>query len=158
ASGRSGPLVAVNCGAIPAALIESELFGSRRGAFSGAEDRPGMVRSAERGTLFLDEIAELPLQAQGALLRLLQEHEISPLGAGKPQAVDVRVIAATHQPLEQLIEQGKFRHDLFARLRGYVLRTPPLRARLEDLGLLITALLARFDASAHERRLSRSAA
>jgi DNA-binding NtrC family response regulator len=157
-SGRGGSLVAVNCGAIPATLIENELFGSRRGAFSGAEDRPGLVRRAERGTLFLDEVAELPLPSQVALLRLLQEGEILPLGAGKPEAVEVRVVAATHQPLEELVEQGHFRRDLYARLRGYELRLPPLSARLEDLGLLTSALLSRIEPAGPERRFSRAAA
>jgi transcriptional regulator with AAA-type ATPase domain len=157
-SGRDGPLVAVNCGAIPATLIESELFGSRRGAFSGAEDRPGLVRSAEDGTLFLDEIAELPAASQAALLRLLQEREVQPLGAGKPVVVDVRVVAATHQPLEQLVDAGRFRRDLYARLRGYELHLPPLRARMEDLGLLIANLVKRLDPEEAPRHLSRAAA
>src|SRR5262249_15561207 len=93
-SGRTGPLVAVNCGAMPANLVESELFGSRRGAFSGAEERPGLVRNADRGTLFLDEVAELPTASQAALLRVLQEGEVLPLGAGVAVTVDVRVVAA----------------------------------------------------------------
>jgi transcriptional regulator of acetoin/glycerol metabolism len=157
-SGRVSPLIAVNCGAIPATLVESELFGSRRGAFSGAEDRAGLVRSAERGTLFLDEVAELPLSSQVALLRVLQEGEVQPLGASKAVAVDVRMVAATHQPLEQLVEEGRFRRDLYARLRGYELRLPPLRARLEDLGLLVDALLRRIEPDGPPRRLSRAAA
>jgi len=157
-SGRQGPLVAVNCGAIPATLIESELFGSRRGAFSGAEDRPGLVRSAEGGTLFLDEIAELPAGSQAVLLRVLQEREVLPLGAGRPVAVDVRVVAATHQGLEQLVDAGRFRRDLYARLRGYELHLPPLRARLEDLGLLIASLVKRLDQQKAPRRLSRTGA
>jgi DNA-binding NtrC family response regulator len=157
-SGRGGPLVAVNCGALPATLVESELFGSRRGAFSGAEDRPGLVRNAERGTLFLDEVAELPLASQAALLRMLQQGELLPLGAGKAVPVDVRVVAATHQPLEQWVDEGRFRRDLYARLRGYELRLPPLRARLEDLGLLVSALLVRIEPDGPPRRLSRAAA
>ena len=97
-SGRAGPFVAVNCGALPEALVESELFGARKGAFSGAtEDRPGLVRAAHRGTLFLDEIAELPLGSQAELLRVLQEGEVMPLGATQPVAVDLRVVAATHR-------------------------------------------------------------
>src|SRR5262249_3253248 len=103
-SGRRGAMIAVNCGAIPASLIESELVGSRRGAFSGAEDREGIVRGAEHGTLFLDEVAELPLPSQVALLRLLQSGEVLSLGANKVATVDVRVIAATHQPMEMLVE------------------------------------------------------
>jgi transcriptional regulator of acetoin/glycerol metabolism len=156
-SGRRGPLVAVNCGAIPAALVESELFGSRRGAFSGAEDRAGRVASAEGGTLFLDEIAELPPASQTALLRFLQDGEVVPLGAAKGMIVDVRVVAATNRPIEALIAESKFRHDLYARLRGYELQLPSLRDRLEDLGQLCASLLARL-APAGERRLSRAAA
>ena len=156
-SGRGGPLVAVNCGAIPDTLIESELFGSRRGAFSGAEDRPGLVRSAEGGTLFLDEVADLPPASQAALLRVLQDGEVLPLGAAKPIVVDVRVVAATNRPVEELVADGRFRHDLYARLRGYEIRLPPLRARLEDLGLLIADLLRRVDPSGPPRTLSRAA-
>jgi transcriptional regulator of acetoin/glycerol metabolism len=157
-SRRAGPFVAVNCGAIPPTLIESELFGSRRGAFSGAEDRNGLVRNAERGTLFLDEIAELPVTSQTALLRVLQEGEVLPLGAGKPLVVDVRVVAATNRPIEELIADGRFRRDLYARLRGFELRLPPLRARIEDLGLLCANLLARLEPQRPPRRLSRTAA
>ena len=157
-SGRRGPLLPVNCGAIPAALIEGELFGSRRGAFSGAEDRAGLVRSAEHGTLFLDEVAELPAASQAALLRFLQDGEIAPLGADKRVTVDVRVVAATNKPIEELIAQGQFRRDLHARLCGYVMHLPPLHARMEDLGLLVASLLARLAPDGPERRLSRAAA
>jgi transcriptional regulator with PAS, ATPase and Fis domain len=157
-SGRTGPLVPVNCGAIPATLVESELFGSRRGAFSGAEDRPGLVRTADQGTLFLDEIAELPPTAQATLLRVLQDGEVLPLGAGKRILVDVRVISTTNQPVESLVEDGRFRRDLYARLRGYELLLPPLSARLEDLGLLVANLLARLEPDAPPRKLSREAA
>ena len=157
-SGRTGPFVAVNCGAIPGTLIESELFGTRRGAFSGAEDRPGLVRNADKGTLFLDEVAELPLAAQAALLRVLQEGEVLTLGSGKAIAVDVRVVAATNRALEELIADGGFRRDLHARLRGYELHLPPLRQRLEDLGLMVGSLLRRIEPQRPTRRLSRGAA
>jgi transcriptional regulator with PAS, ATPase and Fis domain len=157
-SGRRGALVPVNCGAIPAALLEGELFGSRRGAFSGAEDRAGLVRSAEHGTLFLDEIVELPAASQAALLRFLQDGEILPLGADKRILVDVRIVAATNMPIEDLVAHGEFRHDLHARLCGYVMRLPPLRARIEDLGLLVASLLARLEPGGPARRLSRTAA
>jgi len=148
----------VNCGAIPSTLVESELFGSRRGAFSGAEDRPGRVRSAELGTLFLDEVAELPVPSQASLLRLLQEREVTPLGGDATVLVDVRVVAATHQPLEALVESGRFRRDLFARLRAYEVQLPPLAARLEDLGLLIASLLERMEPGRAPRTLTRDAA
>jgi transcriptional regulator with GAF, ATPase, and Fis domain len=146
-SGRTGAFVAVNCGALPATLVESELFGFRKGAFSGAtEDRLGLVRSADGGTLFLDEIGDLPLSAQAALLRVLQEEEVQPLGATKPVRVDLRVLAATHRNLEALAAEEKFRTDLLARLSGYTLRLPPLRERREDFGLLVTTLLRRLAA------------
>jgi transcriptional regulator of acetoin/glycerol metabolism len=156
-SGRRGPLVAVNCGALPATLVESELFGSRRGAFSGAEDRAGLVRGADGGTLFLDEIAELPGASQAALLRMLQGGEVLPLGAGKAVRVDVRVLAATNRRIEELVAAARFRRDLYARLRGYEVRMPALHARLEDLGLLVAALLARLDPD-RPHRLARAAA
>jgi len=143
-SGRGGDLVAVNCGAVPDTLIESELFGHRRGAFSGAsEDRPGLVRSANRGTLFLDEIGDLPMASQAALLRVLQEREVMPVGANRPIEVDIRVVAATHRDLGAMVDRGEFRQDLYARLAGYSVLLPPLRQRGEDLGLLVGALLAR---------------
>ncbi|HEY5949936.1 MAG TPA: sigma 54-interacting transcriptional regulator [Kofleriaceae bacterium] len=143
-AGRRGPFVAVNCGAIPRTLIESELFGSKRGAFSGArDDREGLVRRADGGTLFLDEIAELPEESQVALLRVLQEGEVRPVGSSDAIRIDVRVVAATHQDLEARIAAGKFRQDLYARLIGYVVTLPPLRARREDIGTLIGTILGR---------------
>lgn len=157
-SHRNGPLINVNCAAIPPTLLESELFGSKRGAFSGAEDRPGLIRNADRGTLFLDEVAELPLVSQAALLRFLQEGEVMVVGSGKPVIVDVRVVAATNRTVEELVGNGTFRRDLYARLRGYEVRLPPLRDRIEDLGLLIATLLARHDPGGAPRTLSRTAA
>jgi transcriptional regulator of acetoin/glycerol metabolism len=143
-SGRRGEFVAVNCGALPANLIEGELFGHRRGAFSGAtEDRPGLIRAADGGTLLLDEIGELPAAAQAVLLRVLEAREVLPVGATKPVPVDVRVVAATHRSLDRMVEEGTFRRDLFNRLAGYRARLPPLRERVEDLGLLAGSLLAR---------------
>jgi transcriptional regulator with PAS, ATPase and Fis domain len=143
-SRRTGPFVAVNCGAFPETLVESELFGARRGAYSGATtDRIGAAAAADRGTLFLDEVAELRTSSQAALLRFLQEGEIRPLGAATPHRVDVRVIAATHQDIGKLVAEGRFRDDLYARLRGHVLTLPPLRARREDIALLVAAILRR---------------
>ncbi|APR86547.1 Hydrogenase-4 transcriptional activator [Minicystis rosea] len=143
-SGRQGDFVAVNCGALPRDLVEGELFGHRRGAFSGAtEDRPGLVRAADRGTLFLDEIGDLPLPAQAALLRVLQENEVRPVGSARAQHVDVRVVAATHRPLDQMVERGEFRADLLNRIAGHRVDSPPLRARREDLGILVASLLKR---------------
>jgi transcriptional regulator with AAA-type ATPase domain len=137
-SDREGPLRAVNCGALPRSLLESELFGFRKGAFSGADqDRIGLVRSADKGTLFLDEIADLPLDGQAALLRVLQEGEIHPIGASGPISVDVRVVAATHRDLSRMVQQGEFREDLLARLNGFSVTLPPLRDRREDLGALV---------------------
>jgi transcriptional regulator with PAS, ATPase and Fis domain len=147
ASRRSGPFVAVNCGALPPSLIESELFGFKKGAFSGAiEDRPGLIRGAQGGTLFLDEIGDLPATTQAALLRVLQEREVLPIGATRPIAVDLRLLCASHRDLEVAAAKGEFREDLLARLSGYVLKLPPLRERREDLGILIASLLTRLGA------------
>ena len=152
ASGRSGRFVAVNCGALPEKLVESELFGHRKGAFSGAdEDRPGLVRSSSGGSLFLDEIGDLPLPAQAALLRVLQEREVVPIGETRPVRVDLRLITATHRDLESMVAAGRFRPDLLARLTGFLLALPPLRERREDLGLLIAALLRRLAPERAER-------
>jgi transcriptional regulator of acetoin/glycerol metabolism len=143
-SARRGAFTAINCGALPQSLIESELFGYQKGAFSGAhEDRPGLIRAADRGTVFLDEIAELAEPSQVKLLRVLQENEVVPLGATRPVAVDIRVIAATHQDLAARVEAGQFRKDLYARLGGFVIALPPLRERREDIGYLVAALLPR---------------
>jgi transcriptional regulator with GAF, ATPase, and Fis domain len=143
-SRRTGEFVAVNCGSLPQSLLEAELFGYRKGAFSGAsEDRAGLVRAADRGTLFLDEIGDLSLTSQVALLRVLQEREVLPLGGTRPVKVDLRVVTATHRDLPDLVSQGTFRADLFGRLSGYRLTLPRLRDRREDLGLLIGRLLGR---------------
>jgi DNA-binding NtrC family response regulator len=143
-SGRRGNFVAVNCAALPASLMESELFGYRRGAFSGAfEDRPGLLRSADGGTLFLDEIGDLPLGAQAAILRPLQESEVLSVGSTRPVKIDLRVIAATHRDIDALVSRQEFRADLLGRLSGFRMHLPPLRERREDLGLLLGALLQR---------------
>jgi transcriptional regulator with GAF, ATPase, and Fis domain len=150
-SGRAGPLVPVNCGAIPESLMEGQLFGHVRGAFSGAvRDEVGLVRAADGGTLFLDEIGDLPATSQAALLRVLQEGEVQPVGATRPIKVRVRALAATHRPLAQLAEDGRFRSDLYARLNGYTHDVPPLRDRLEDLPLLLAAILPRIAPSGGE--------
>ncbi|MGE0398770.1 MAG: sigma 54-interacting transcriptional regulator [Kofleriaceae bacterium] len=141
-SNRTGPLVSLNCGAVPAGLIESELFGARKGAFSGAgEDRAGLVETAQNGTLFLDEIGDLPLDAQAALLRTLELGEVRRVGDTRTRRLDVRVVAATHRDLEAMARAGTFREDLLARLSGHVLALPALATRLVDLGILIAALL-----------------
>jgi transcriptional regulator with GAF, ATPase, and Fis domain len=142
-SGRTGPLQAINCGALSRSLLESELFGYRKGAFSGAsEDRPGLIRAADKGTLFLDEIGDLSLEGQAALLRVLQEGELLPVGATRVVPVDVRVVAATHRDLGGMVARETFRADLLARLTGFTVALPPLRARREDLGALLRSLLA----------------
>jgi len=141
-SGRGGAFVAVNCGALPASLVEGLLFGHVKGAFSGAaRDEPGFVRSADGGTLFLDEIGDLPATSQAALLRVLQEREVIALGATRAVKVDVRVVAATHRPLEALGDAGGFRTDLLARLKGYTHRLPTLRERMADLGVVVADVL-----------------
>ncbi len=158
-SGRPGAFVAVNCGGLPATLLESQLFGHVKGSFTGAaRDEPGLVRAADWGTLFLDEIGDLPLVAQAALLRVLQEREVVPVGGSRPVAVDLHVVAATHRPLEKMAAKGEFRADLLARLAGYRHRLPPLRARREDLGLILGDLLRRVEIPGANRvRLSTAA-
>jgi len=141
-SGRSGPLQAINCAALPANLLESELFGYKKGAFTGASsDKTGLVRAAHKGTLFLDEIGDMPLEAQAKLLRVLQEREVVPLGSTVAQPVDVRVVCATHRDLEQRVSEGTFRGDLLARLRELQVELPPLRERREDLLVLVRHFL-----------------
>ena len=140
-SGRRGAFVAVNCGALPAGLVESELFGYRRGAFSGATaDKLGLIPAADGGTLFLDEIGDLPAAVQPALLRALQERAVRPVGATEPVPVDFRLVSATHRDLDAMVRTGRFREDLWARLSGFTLELPPLRARREDLETLIADL------------------
>jgi transcriptional regulator with PAS, ATPase and Fis domain len=141
-SGVRGDFVGVNCGALPTNLVESELFGSVKGAFSGADGhRSGLIRSADRGCLFLDEIGDLPLASQASLLRVLQEHEVTPVGATRPHPVQLRVVSATHRDLDKAVQLERFRHDLFARIAGFRTRLPALRDRKEDLGILIGRLL-----------------
>ena len=139
-----GPFVAVNCGAIPDNLIEAEFFGARKGAYTGAShDREGYFQAARGGTLFLDEIGDLPLGMQAKLLRVIQERRVRPLGGVQEEAVDVRLVSATHKDLSALVKSGDFRQDLFYRLNVIGLRTPPLRERREDLPELVLALLQR---------------
>src|SRR5690606_27998364 len=138
------PFVAVNCGAIPEALMEAEFFGHRKGAFTGAEhDRDGFFQAASGGTLFLDEVADLPLALQVKLLRAIQEKRVRKVGATVEEAVDVRIISATHQDLAQCVASGRFRQDLFYRLNVIELKLPALRDRLEDIPVLADAILAR---------------
>ena len=148
-----GPLVAVNCAALPETLAESELFGHAKGAFTGADKpRAGRFREADGGTLFLDEIGEMPLALQAKLLRVIQEGEVQPLGVDKPQSVDVRLVAATNRNLGELAAEGKFRSDLYYRLNVVPLGLPPLRDRREDVGTLAGHFLRgtgrKFDAEA----------
>ena len=141
-SGRPGPIVALNCAAIPPNLVESELFGYKRGAFTGAvRDKPGLVRAADRGTLFLDEIGDMPLDAQAKLLRLIETREVLPVGATAGEPVDVRFVCASHADLPAFVASGRFRGDLLARLNGASVRLPPLRERKEDLFALVRHFL-----------------
>jgi DNA-binding NtrC family response regulator len=141
---HAGPFVPVNCASIPDSLIESELFGHEKGAFTGAgAAHAGLVESASLGTLFLDEIGELPLAAQARLLRVLQEKEVRRVGATRALHVDVRLVAATHRDLPAMVQQGAFRGDLYFRLRVVELRLPPLRERADDLFLLAANVLSR---------------
>ena len=149
----SGPFVPVNCGAIPAELMESEFFGHKKGSFTGAHvDKPGLFQAAEGGTLFLDEVAELPLPMQVKLLRAIQEKSIRPVGANGEVAVDVRILSATHKNLASLVEDGRFRHDLYYRINVIELRVPPLRDRREDVAQLTDAVLARLATAQHRAK------
>src|SRR5512137_2773761 len=141
---RLMPFVAVNCGAIPEALMEAEFFGYRKGAFTGADrDRDGFFHAAAGGTLFLDEVAELPLAMQVKLLRSIQERRVRRVGSTTEEPVDVRIVSATHQDLSALVAKGRFRQDLFYRLNVIEVRVPPLRDRLDDVPQLAAAILAR---------------
>jgi two-component system, NtrC family, response regulator PilR len=141
---RDAPFVAVNCGAIPTELMESELFGHKRGSFTGAvADKKGLVQSAEGGTLFLDEVADLPLHMQVKLLRVVQEKTIRPVGESREETVDVRILSATHKNLAELVAQGLFREDLFYRINVIELRVPALRERPEDIPDIAAAILER---------------
>jgi two-component system response regulator PilR (NtrC family) len=141
---RDGPFVPVNCGAIPTELMESELFGHKRGSFTGAvSDKKGLIQSAEGGTLFLDEIADLPLHMQVKLLRVIQEKAVRAVGEQQEVGVDVRILSATHKNLAQLVAEGKFREDLFYRVNVIELRVPSLRERPEDVAELAEAILRR---------------
>lgn len=139
-----GPFIAVNCGAIPTELMESELFGHKRGSFTGAvADKKGLVQTAEGGTLFLDEVADLPLHMQVKLLRVVQEKTVRPIGEAREETVDVRILSATHKNLSQLVAEGRFREDLFYRIDVIELRVPSLRERSEDIPELAETILGR---------------
>ena len=152
------PFVAVNCGAIPENLMEAEFFGYRKGAFTGAHaDREGFFQAANGGTLMLDEVADLPLAMQVKLLRVIQERRVRRLGGTLEEAVDVRLISATHQNLAECVEGGKFRQDLFYRLNVIELRLPPLRERLDDVALLSDTILQRLATPGHRAALTPAA-
>lgn len=144
-SGRAGPFGAVNCAALPESLAEAELFGYRRGAFTGANrDSPGIFRGAEGGTLLLDEVSDLPLSLQPKLLRVLEQREVQPLGETRPIPIDVRIVVATQESLSQAVQQKRFRQDLLARLNGIHVELPPLRRRRSDVIPLLSRALAKF--------------
>ncbi|SEQ14107.1 DNA-binding transcriptional response regulator, NtrC family, contains REC, AAA-type ATPase, and a Fis-type DNA-binding domains [Devosia sp. YR412] len=152
---RAGkPFITVNCGAIPPNLIDSVLFGHKKGAFNGAvTDQIGKIAEAHNGTLFIDEVGELPLETQVKLLRVLQDGEIEPLGATRPERVNVRIISATNRRLLNLAKSGEFREDLYYRLNVFPIYVPPLRERMEDIPELIAMFIARFSAEAGKRVL-----
>jgi two-component system response regulator PilR (NtrC family) len=140
----SGPFIPVNCGAIPSELMESEFFGHKKGSFTGATtDKQGLFQAADSGTLFLDEVADLPLHMQVKLLRAIQEKSIRPIGASKEMPIDVRILSATHKLLASLVEDGKFRQDLFYRINVIEVQVPPLRNRKDDIKILATHILER---------------
>jgi len=141
------PFVPVNCGAIPESLMESEFFGHKKGSFTGAiQDKDGLFKAADGGTLFLDEVGDLPLSMQVKLLRAIQEKSVRPVGSQSEIKVDVRILSATHRDLEQMIERGEFRQDLYYRLKVVEIVLPPLRDRKEDIPLLVQHFLAKFEA------------
>ncbi|MEC7377946.1 MAG: sigma-54 dependent transcriptional regulator, partial [Pseudomonadota bacterium] len=141
---REGPFIAVNCGAIPSELMESEFFGHKKGSFTGAvENKDGLFRSASGGTLFLDEVADLPLAMQVKLLRAIQEKAVRPVGDTKEVPVDIRLLSATHKNLPELVQEGSFRQDLFYRINVIELAVPPLRERQDDIPLLANHILER---------------
>jgi two-component system response regulator PilR (NtrC family) len=154
-----GPFVPVNCGAIPAELMESELFGHRKGSFTGAHaDKDGLFQTANGGTLFLDEVAELPLHLQVKLLRVIQEKSVRPVGASAELPLDVRILSATHKNLAALVEEGRFRHDLYYRINVIELPVPPLRERRDDIPLIAAAILQRLAKEMDEAELPLSEA
>lgn len=145
----NAPFVPVNCGAIPAELMESEFFGHRKGSFTGAvNDKAGLMQCAEGGTLFLDEIADLPLAMQVKLLRVIQEKKVRPVGASNEESIDIRVLSATHQDLSKMVADGEFREDLYYRINVIELRVPALRERGDDVLLLAEHILAKLDREA----------
>jgi formate hydrogenlyase transcriptional activator len=149
---RALPLVRVNCAAIPSGLLESELFGHEKGAYTGAStERSGRFQLADRGTLFLDEIGDLPLELQPKLLRVLQEGEFERLGSARTIRVDVRIVAATHRNLSQMVNEGKFRADLYYRLNVFPITVPPLRDRPEDIPALVCHFVKIFAAQVNKQ-------
>ncbi len=152
------PFVAINCAAIPEALLEAELFGHTRGAFTGAvQGRVGRIESADGGTLFLDEIGEMPLALQSKLLRFVESSELQRIGENETIKVDVRIVAATHRPLAEHAQTGAFRADLYYRLAVFLIRTPSLAEHAEDLPLLVEYFLAKMGREAPIKRVDQSA-
>ncbi len=152
---RDGPFIPVNCGAIPTELMESELFGHKKGSFTGAvADKLGLIQSAEGGTLFLDEIADLPLHMQVKLLRVIQEKSVRPVGESREVPTDIRLLSATHKNLAALVAEGKFREDLYYRVNVIEVRVPSLRERLEDIPELVDAMVTKLGKQVGNRELS----
>ena len=152
------PFTAINCAAIPEALLEAELFGHTRGAFTGAvQGRVGRIEAADGGTLFLDEIGEMPLALQSKLLRFVESGELQRVGDNETVKVDVRIVTATHQPLAQHAQEGKFRADLYYRLAVFLIRTPALAEHLEDMNLLVDHFLERMGRDAPVKRIDATA-
>jgi len=151
---KNAPFVGVNCAAIPESLLESELFGYKKGAFSGAvSDKKGLIESANGGTFFIDDIDDMPLNTQVKLLRTIQEREIYPVGCSKPVKVDIRIICATKKSLKELVEEGKFREDLYYRLNVVYLKIPPLRERREDIPILLEHFMEKYGAREETKKV-----
>jgi len=147
-----GPFITLNCAALPETLLESELFGYIKGAFTGAgRDKPGLFKVAEQGSFFLDEVSELSLPLQAKILRVIQEREIVPVGGTKSSKVDIRLIAATNQNLEELVKKGLFRQDLFYRLNVFPISIPPLRERIDDIDPLVNHFIKKYSIKLHKQ-------
>jgi len=142
---RDKPFIAINCAALPESILEGLLFGSQKGAFTGAENKKGMFEEANGGTIYLDEMNSMPIMLQAKLLRVLQEKEVTPLGSSKPVKLDVRIIASVNRPVSEILRSGQMREDLLYRLNTINIQIPPLRERMEDMGVLVHNFIEKYN-------------